>query len=80
MAKKKDCPYVTVSSCNKTHTALDQKVTEILWGFKGNPGEPGDLGMAGDIRDIKRDKKWIYAILTLVCIPVVFLLVEFFLK
>lgn len=77
MKKKKDNPYVSFETCNARHIAVDGKLTEILCTLRGNPDASGDLGIMGDVRDIKRDKKWVYALLTLIGIPVLFLIVKF---
>jgi len=81
MEKKKHNPgFVTTSVCNARYNKLDTKVTEILYAVKGNPNVPGDLGLAGDVRDVKRDKKWTYALITFVALPTLFLLLNYLLK
>jgi len=75
-SKPKDNPYVTLETCNIRYNAIDKKVTEILWALKGNPNVPEDLGIMGQLRDIKRDRKWIYALITCIAIPVALLVIK----
>jgi len=67
MTKRKDNPgYVTLEMCTQKYTKLDDKITEILHLLKGNPDKSSeDLGLLGDIRDIKRDRKWIYGLIVI---------------
>lgn len=80
---KKDCPVVSVNAvsvnaCNIRHQTLDKNISEILNILKGNSDVPGDMGLMGDIRDIKRDKKWTYALLTIIGIPVLLMVIRYF--
>lgn len=83
--KGKNNPYVTLETFTTRHEMLlnkidrnATKVTEILWLLKGNPNAPGDMGIMGEIRDIKRDRKWFYALLTLIGLPLFFFLIKYF--
>lgn len=78
--KKKGNPsFVTLKMCNKRHSQLDKKVTDILYILKGKPNQHDDLGLLGDIRDIKRDRKWIYVIVTILGVPSLILLLSWLL-
>ena len=77
--KKKDNPYVSAETCSLRHQGLDSKINEIIKILKGT-GELDNMGLLGEIRDIKRDRKWIYILLTVIGIPIVFLLIEYVLR
>lgn len=80
MAKKKknpNNPHVTISLCNERYGLLDTKITEILYLLKGNPRSHKDLGIMGELQNIQRDKRWVYGLITLIGIPVFFLLLQY---
>lgn len=80
MAKKRGNPgYVTNAACRARYGKVDMKMTEILHTLTGNPKDHNDLGLVGDVRDIKRDRKWIYALITLIGVPTMFLLIKYLL-
>lgn len=80
--KKHNPGYVSIRSCNQTHKLLEGKVTEVLYTLRGNPKNHKDTGLVGEFREMKavnqRDRKWIYAILTLIIIPLLWLLFNYF--
>jgi len=76
----KQNPFVHLEFCDARHTQVNTKLDEILWVLKGDPKNTKDGGIIGEMRDQRRDRKWIYAILTMIGIPIIFLLIEFFLK
>jgi hypothetical protein len=76
----KQNPFVHLEFCNARHMATNVKLDQILFAVKGNPNVPEDLGMMGDLRDIKRDRKWIYALLTILGVPTIFLVINFLIK
>ena len=79
MSKHKDNPYVSLETCNFRHTEIGSKIDEILWILKGDPKNPNDGGgLVGSFRDSKRDRKWVYALLTMIGIPMFFLLIKYF--
>lgn len=79
MGRKNSNPgFVTINACETRHTEIGAKIDEILKILRGNPGnDPDSMGLLGDIRDMKRDRKWIYALLTIIGIPTLFLLVQY---
>ena len=86
MKKNKDNPHVSFETCNLRHEGinkrfdgLDGKMNEIIKILTGS-GEIDEMGLVGEVRDIKRDRKWIYTILTIFGIPLIFLIVQFVLK
>jgi hypothetical protein len=76
----KQNPFVHMEFCDVRHMEVNKKLDQILFAVKGNPSVPEDMGMMGDLRDIKRDKKWIYAMLTIIGAPTIFLIIQFLLK
>lgn len=76
--KKKNPNFVTLKICNQRHLELSKSITEILHILKGDPNKFDDLGLLGAIRDIKRDRKWIYALITLIGLPILFWLLSQF--
>jgi hypothetical protein len=76
----KQNPFVHMGFCDARHIAVDRKLDLVLYAIKGNPEIPEDLGMMGELRDIKRDRKWIYAVLTMIGVPIIFLIIQFILK
>ena len=61
--------YVSAKACELRHASVDDKLNEIITILKGSSKNPGDLGLMGEIRDIKRDRKWIYGLITIIAIP-----------
>lgn len=86
MSGKRDNPSisvnpVTVEACNIRHQSLDSKIEEILSILKGNSKDINDAGgLVGSFRDLKRDRKWIYIIITVLGIPLTLLIVNFLMK
>ena len=74
----KQNPFVHLEFCDARHLEVNKKLDQVLFTLKGNPNIPEDLGMMGQLRDIKRDRKWIYALLTMIGIPVFFLMIKYF--
>ena len=80
MSKKKKNnpnPYVSHSVCSARYGKLDSKITEILHTLTGNPRDHEDLGLVGEVRDIKRDRRWILGLITLIGIPVFLFLIKY---
>jgi len=73
--KKKDNPHVSIGTCNARHANVDANLNKILEVLRGD--EKTNYGIIGDLRDIKRDKRWTYAIIISFIIPVVFLLINY---
>jgi len=76
--KKKDNPYVSIETCNLRYNNLNANLNKILEILRGD--EKVNFGLIGDIRDIKRDRKWIYILLTVIGVPIIFLLIEYVLR
>ena len=84
--KKRDNPDVSIQTCNMRHEnlnsnigSLNSNMNEVIKILRGT-GEIDDTGLVGAVRDIRRDRKWIYALLTLLGIPTIFLIINFFMK
>lgn len=71
--------FVTIPNCDFRHGQINAKMDEILWVLKGDPKDPKDGGIIGEMRDQRRDKRWIYAFLTLIGIPSLFLFIKWIL-
>jgi len=76
----KQNPFVHLEFCDARHIEVNKKLDQILFAVKGNPNTPEDMGMMGTLRDIKRDKKWIYALLVTIGVPTIFLIINFLVK
>jgi hypothetical protein len=76
----KQNPFVHLEFCDARYIEVNKKLDQVLNTLKGNPNVPEDMGMMGDLRDIKRDRKWIYALLITIGIPTIFLIVNFLMK
>ena len=81
--KNKDNPYVSLATCDLRTKAIGDRVEQVISKIdiltnlvRGNPAVPEDMGLCGDIRDIKRDRKWIYGIITVIVIPILYLLLK----
>lgn len=72
----KQNPFVHLEFCNTRHLSLDNKMNEILWILKGDPKNPKDGGIIGEMRDQRRDRRWIYALITIIGVPTLFLFIK----
>lgn len=76
----KQNPFVHLEFCDVRHMEVNKKLDQILFAVKGNPDKPEDMGMMGTLRDIQRDRKWIYALLITIGVPTVFLIANFLIR